>query len=1449
MGNKYIKYLFVLSVLLIGLFMFSQKSFAAVGDMVDYATGANPIGVTFDPITNSIWVTNYGADTVSKVNIYTGTKTDYATGTNPLTAVFDSTTNSVWVTNYNANTVSKMNIFDGTKTDYVVGNNPNGITFDPVTNSVWVTNYSDNTVSKININTGTKVDYATLNNPTFPTFDTITNSVWIPNRNSDKISKINITTGTKVDYATGTNPLTAVFDSTTNSVWVTNSTNNTVSKINITTGTKVDYATGTNPYGITFDTITNSVWVTNYSDNTVSKININTGTKVDYATGTNPYGIAFDFITNSIWIANYNSNNTVSKMSITNIGDKINYPLTNINALSDIFDPVTNSVWVIYQNSDLISKINIFNGNRNDYATGGNTYGIGFDPATSSVWVGNGSSTNVAKINALNGARVNYPAGSWPMESAFDPVTNSMWFSNENNGTKLSKFDINTGTRTDYNSLNNPVGIAFDPITNSIWTTSNIPTGQVSKFNIFDGTRTDYDANVNPLDLVFDPVTNSIWAVNANQEVGNLSKFNVNTGARTDYTVIGEDLQSIAFDSTTNSIWAGSNSHNHIIKVNINNGFYIKYNTTYPINSVRSLAFDSVTNSIWAVNANGTIDKISIGNNTPTLTNLLQLKSDQTTSISESSTIPQSSVSFKAAVTNSAGNQSKLEVELKKIDQAFDGSNIQLSSLVDSGTDATVTINNLSDGNYHWRARAVDATGTTSAWQEFGTAGNTDFVVQKPVLIVPGIMGSFWDEVPGNLDDVTNLRLDPILHTYHNLRYEFDANGYTPNVDLFEFPYDWRNVNESSANILKDKLASIRQICECEKINVIAHSMGGLVARYYIEGDLYNNDIDKLFLLGTPNEGASFAYLAWEAGEITPRGFITDFGNKMLETLFRRLGHGENYQDNFSYIRNRVFSVQELLPVYDYLKNLSGTLFTYPSGYPENTFLDFSSGLNSVSGLYNLKNRGVTVINISGNNSNLDTLDTIRIVPSSSPTLWEHGYPEGYDDLLGDHGLSQTAGDGTVPLYSSAFLSGNNISNTTITSSHGDLPTNAINYVFHAIRGVDPAPISYIGITDMLVVGPYSPVDIQIIDPNGNKIGKNFGGGENFNEIPLAYYTGSDNPEMEFATIPNPADGEYRIVAKGTDTGSYVMETNYISDEGTWTKDFTANTNTGVAENLDFNLSTAAPDDTVITPADQTPPTTTISLSGTPGTNGWYASNVEVTFSATDNVGGVGVWKTEYSLDGGFNWITYTSPFTISNESANNTVQYRSQDYVNNLESTHTQSIKLDKTPPEANIHFNPTNRYFTIDGTDNVSTTITTKQNDQNYTVKDESGHTAKINLTAIYLPPYVTAGNAATVSGASLDVIIKSIKYDSNPTITLPINNLHYEWTNTTVNSQSILKTLTQSITILGKVVLNSTYDSLTNKTIINKTQGTTNITQILNGMNLLRLTTDKGRLGFEY
>jgi hypothetical protein len=106
---------------------------------------------------------------------------------------------------------------------------------------------------------------------------------------------------------------------------------------------------------------------------------------------------------------------------------------------------------------------------------------------------------------------------------------------------------------------------------------------------------------------------------------------------------------------------------------------------------------------------------------------------------------------------------------------------------------------------------------------------------------------------------------------------------------------------------------------------------------------------------------------------------------------------------------------------------------------------------------------------------------------------------------------------------------------------------------------------------------------------------------------------------------------------------------------------------------------------------DVEPPITTPLMSGTTGNNGWYISNVSVNLTATDNAGGSGVNKTEYSFDNA-TWITYNANFTVTTEGTT-TLYFRSIDNAGNIESTKNQTIKIDKTSPEVSIRFNITSK------------------------------------------------------------------------------------------------------------------------------------------------------------
>lgn len=147
----------------------------------------------------------------------------------------------------------------------------------------------------------------------------------------------------------------------------------------------------------------------------------------------------------------------------------------------------------------------------------------------------------------------------------------------------------------------------------------------------------------------------------------------------------------------------------------------------------------------------------------PTLSRLEQF--DGATSIPEGWILRQPYISsFNADVSDPDGDKIQLQVELRRFEEPFTGiddGGILTSALVPSREDSRIPAwqlscgcrpgIQLSDGKYHWRARAIDSNGNKSEWQEFAVVGNVDFEIltnRPPTL-------SYSQEV-GYIDDGIN---------------------------------------------------------------------------------------------------------------------------------------------------------------------------------------------------------------------------------------------------------------------------------------------------------------------------------------------------------------------------------------------------------------------------------------------------------------------------------------------------------------------------------------------------------------------------------------------------------------------------------------------------------------------------------------------------------------------
>jgi len=193
---------------------------------------------------------------------------------------------------------------------------------------------------------------------------------------------------------------------------------------------------------------------------------------------------------------------------------------------------------------------------------------------------------------------------------------------------------------------------------------------------------------------------------------------------------------------------------------------------------------------------------------------------------------------------------------------------------------------------------------------------------KRPVIVIPGILGSelinsktgekVWpsafrtaedglpmtpdlisnrdDLVPGKIIETVKLaRLLPEVYVYRDLLdalrtyagyHEAEWNNPGPDGDkdtFYVFAYDWRQDNVSNARELVRRIERLKETLHRPDLqfNVIAHSMGGLIARYaamYGNQDLPEGDgeihptwegakhINKIVMIGVPNEGSADAF-------------------------------------------------------------------------------------------------------------------------------------------------------------------------------------------------------------------------------------------------------------------------------------------------------------------------------------------------------------------------------------------------------------------------------------------------------------------------------------------------------------------------------------------------------------------------------------------------------------
>ena|GEM_PF-1176489 len=283
--------------------------------------GNFPYGVAVNPITNMVYVTNQGSNSVSVIDGKTNSVVStIPIGSIPYDLAVNPITNKIYAANWLSNTVS---VIDG-NTNAVLHtiNVPAalGVAVNPITNKIYVTSEAISTnvnrgmVSEINGTTDMVESTIMVGENTHEVaLNTNTNMIYVANSYSNTISVIDGRTNTIVSSIPFTNPFGMAINNNTNIIYLDNPNTKVVSLIdslnnNLIDTIPVEFQTS----GLAVDPHTDVAYVVHPFDNAISVISGKTNQVVDtIPVGSYSLGIAINQVTNTVYVANANSN-TVS---------------------------------------------------------------------------------------------------------------------------------------------------------------------------------------------------------------------------------------------------------------------------------------------------------------------------------------------------------------------------------------------------------------------------------------------------------------------------------------------------------------------------------------------------------------------------------------------------------------------------------------------------------------------------------------------------------------------------------------------------------------------------------------------------------------------------------------------------------------------------------------------------------------------------------------------------------------------------------------------------------------------------------------------------------------------------------------------------------------------------------------------------------------------------------
>jgi pimeloyl-ACP methyl ester carboxylesterase len=626
----------------------------------------------------------------------------------------------------------------------------------------------------------------------------------------------------------------------------------------------------------------------------------------------------------------------------------------------------------------------------------------------------------------------------------------------------------------------------------------------------------------------------------------------------------------------------------------------------------------------------------------------------------------------------------------------------------------------------------------------------------------------------------------------------------------------------TSTPFILQEIKHLAETSKTGKVTIVAHSNGGLVTKALmrrLEADGLSTIVDKIIFVAVPQVGTPSAIGGMLHGE--DQGIIDWMPAPFLSKNVART-FGENAAGIYNLLPSKGYFDMVKTPVITFTNPLSSAWgnFYGPTVTTQNglhTFLTDTtmrdkpteSNLQSPDILNSsLLSKAesvhadldswqppaeVKVIEIAG----WGRPDTLSAIKYTDPSVYPYKAVSYEPQFVSD-------GDGTVVTPSALWMSGPNVErywlnlaeyndffrNFNLPRSHVDLfEINSLrNFIHDLITDSSVIPPRYITVLEPksnpslkhLQFSLHSPLSLDLFDDQGRHTGISTTTGKVEENIPGTYYKEfgevkyifSDEGVSNHVLMSGYAPGTFTFGVSESQGGVEVASTTFANVPTTpQTKvsfdivnDLASASKLSVDSDSDGVADFALPPKLGAVVTDDTPPTTSIQLTGVKGKNGWYTSDVGLTLTATDTESGVA--STTYSLDNGKTWRGYasTTSIIIHNEGTT-TVLYYSMDKFGNTEAVTTSLIRIDKSAPEVELLFDPILQKLKVIGRDNLTQSPVIVSDSGRSTVTDDAGH----SLVIFYMQP--------KQKDRRIELKITKLIYDGK-VIAIPQTGLKYKW-----------------------------------------------------------------------